>query len=96
MSLTTTFLLSLALAPGIAAGQGLPSGLAVRTHDPVRLDGSLEEPAWSTAPPIGAFTQREPEEDAAPSEVAGPGSAGLWTKADSVTAFADIAVEIRR
>ena len=30
------------------------------------------------------------------SEIPGPGRTGLWTKADSVTAFSDIVVEIRR
>lgn len=42
----------------------LPSGhaAAVRTERAPRIDGTLEDPAWKTAPGIGGFRQREPLE----------------------------------
>ncbi len=41
---------------------------AVRTPTPPKIDGSLEEQAWSLAPPSSSFTQFDPVEGAAPSE----------------------------
>jgi Domain of unknown function (DUF5916)/Carbohydrate family 9 binding domain-like len=35
---------------------------------PIALDGSLDEPIWSTAPAIGALVQRQPVQGAEPSE----------------------------
>jgi hypothetical protein len=33
---------------------------AVRTAEPITLDGRLNEPAWSRAKPAADFTQRQP------------------------------------
>jgi hypothetical protein len=41
---------------------------AVRTHDPVHVDGRLDEPAWSAAPAATGFRQREPAEGAPATE----------------------------
>jgi hypothetical protein len=45
-----------------------PAAAAMPTVDPIRLDGALDEPAWSAAAPIGPLLQREPQEGAPPSE----------------------------
>jgi len=39
---------------------------ATRLVSPLKLDGVLDEPVWSTASPISAFTQRDPHEGAPP------------------------------
>lgn len=36
--------------------------IAVRTEHPPRMDGSLDDPLWKTAPAIGGFRQKEPFE----------------------------------
>jgi len=41
---------------------------AVRTAETIRLDGRLDESAWQHARPIGVLRQREPVENAEPSE----------------------------
>ena len=41
---------------------------AIRTDVPLKIDGSLNEPAWSNAQFAGQFTQREPVEGAPASE----------------------------
>ena len=41
---------------------------AVRTAETIRLDGRLDESAWQQARPIGVLRQREPVENAEPSE----------------------------
>ena len=41
---------------------------ATRCTTPVRIDGMLTEPAWQEATPITNFSQREPQEGAAPTE----------------------------
>src|SRR5262245_41461898 len=41
---------------------------AVRTDETIRLDGRLDESAWQRARPIGVLRQREPVENAEPSE----------------------------
>jgi hypothetical protein len=41
---------------------------AVRTAETIRLDGRLDESAWQRARPIGVLRQREPVENAEPSE----------------------------
>ena len=43
-----------------ANGQNGRSVTAVRTSSPVRIDGVLSEPDWSTAEPATGFLQREP------------------------------------
>lgn len=35
---------------------------AVRTNHPPRMDGTLDDPIWKSAPPMGDFRQREPLE----------------------------------
>src|SRR5450830_985489 len=44
------------------AARALTISRAVRTHDAIKLDGRLDEPAWSTAPVTDAFTQMDPDE----------------------------------
>jgi hypothetical protein len=41
---------------------------ALKTAEPVKLDGVLDEPAWAKAPHISNFTQRELEENAPATE----------------------------
>src|SRR5216684_4619965 len=41
---------------------------AVRTEHAPRLDGTLNDPIWQTAPPIADFRQREPLETSPPTE----------------------------
>jgi len=41
---------------------------AVRAEEAIHLDGRLDERAWQRARPIGVFRQREPVENAEPSE----------------------------
>lgn len=40
----------------------IPVAHAVRAHGTIRLDGSLSEADWATAPPLDAFTQTDPSE----------------------------------
>jgi hypothetical protein len=42
--------------------------LALRIHEPIELDGKLDEAAWSRAPESRAFTQKFPNEGDAPTE----------------------------
>lgn len=46
----------------VPIAQPAPAGqaVAVRTDQLPRLDGVLDEPAWSRSPVLGGFTQREP------------------------------------
>ncbi|MBI2189865.1 MAG: hypothetical protein HYU37_22520 [Acidobacteria bacterium] len=41
---------------------------ALRVQEPIRVDGSLSEPAWYQVPPASDFLQREPVEGGAPTE----------------------------
>jgi hypothetical protein len=41
---------------------------ASRLPSPVGIDGALDEPAWTAAPPCSAFIQRDPVEGATPSQ----------------------------
>ncbi len=65
-------LFSLALAASTAAAQAPPSSLppvrAVRANAPILIDGRLDEAAWQTAPPVGNFKQRDPNEGAPASQ----------------------------
>ena len=45
-----------------------PTARAVRTAEPIMLDGALDEAAWSLAEPVTQFLQREPREGAPASE----------------------------
>jgi Domain of unknown function (DUF5916)/Carbohydrate family 9 binding domain-like len=68
------FVLSGALgATAYAAPQGAPTQLTrsaqvTRTTAPIAIDGSLDEPIWSTAPKIGELIQRQPDTGQSPSE----------------------------
>jgi uncharacterized protein DUF5916 len=46
----------------------LPQVRAIRTTQPVTIDGRLEDPIWRTADQITGFLQRDPNEGTAPSE----------------------------
>ncbi|PYV60470.1 MAG: hypothetical protein DMG95_14010, partial [Acidobacteria bacterium] len=58
----------LVLATASLFGQTVPSSsgsriaVAVRTDHPPKLDGTLNDPLWISAPVIGDFRQREPLE----------------------------------
>jgi uncharacterized protein DUF5916/cellulose/xylan binding protein with CBM9 domain len=54
------------LAPLVAWAQ--PHVRAVRVSQSPKLDGKLDDPAWSAAAPIDSFVQKFPKEGAAPSE----------------------------
>jgi hypothetical protein len=58
--------------PAGAAGQSSPSPepgvFAVRTTRPPVIDGRLNDEGWSLAQPASSFTQRDPDEGAAPTE----------------------------
>jgi len=50
-------------------GSGRKQAHAVRVaNGAVRLDGQIEEAAWSLAPPLTDFVQKEPVEGAPPTE----------------------------
>jgi len=56
-----------AQAPRVPASPATPpremtTSRAVRTPEPIRLDGRLDEPAWRTAPVTDRFTQIDPDE----------------------------------
>src|SRR5512146_3490156 len=46
----------------------LPTTRSVRATSAIRLDGKLDEPAWSAAPPTTEFTQIDPDEGQPASE----------------------------
>ncbi|MDH3366437.1 MAG: carbohydrate binding family 9 domain-containing protein [Gemmatimonadota bacterium] len=50
-----------------ASGQDAARAVRTNGNDPV-VDGRLDDPAWTEAPPLTAFLQRNPIEGAAPSE----------------------------
>ena len=67
----TTLALGLTQPASAAAGQAVmprepersrPSVVAIRTVDPIRLDGRLDEETWRRATAATGFTQREPDE----------------------------------
>src|SRR5882672_12838861 len=41
---------------------------AIRTADPIKIDGTLDEPSWSLAQPATEFLQQQPTEGARASE----------------------------
>jgi uncharacterized protein DUF5916/cellulose/xylan binding protein with CBM9 domain len=71
---TTAIALYLALSASIAQSDSIPPAgssplvRATRTTGAIELDGSLAEPAWSTAVPVTDFSQREPHEGARATE----------------------------
>ena len=67
----TILALGLTQPASAAAGQAVmprepersrPSVVAIRTVDPIRLDGRLDEETWRRATAATGFTQREPDE----------------------------------
>jgi Domain of unknown function (DUF5916) len=62
--LTALCLLPLASLRAQIEAPALPAGhaIAVRTERPPRIDGTLQDPIWKTAPALGGFRQREPLE----------------------------------
>jgi hypothetical protein len=48
--------------------KGLRRIHAIRTADPIKIDGTLDEPAWSLAQPATDFLQQQPNEGAPASE----------------------------
>ena len=51
-----------------ADGAAAPRAAAVRTREAPAIDGRLDDAAWSAAPVIESFTQRDPDEGAPASE----------------------------
>ena len=62
------FLLLTLLPDPVFAQSNAKTITAVRSSGEIRIDGTLDEPVWSAARPISDFTQREPVQDAAPTE----------------------------
>src|SRR5437870_13905914 len=52
----------------VIPNSGGRAAAAVRTEHAPRLDGTLNDPIWQTAPPIADFRQREPPETSPPPE----------------------------
>lgn len=48
--------------------QDRPEVVAIRTGEPLRIDGQLDEPIWDTIQPIVAFVQRLPMDGGKPTE----------------------------
>jgi hypothetical protein len=57
-----------AVAPGVPAADGGPAARVGAVPASLRLDGALDEPAWTTADSIADFTQRDPAEGQPTSE----------------------------
>jgi hypothetical protein len=56
-------LLAISLAPTAPAENPISrTAQAVRTERPPKMDGTLDDPAWQAAKPVGDFRQREPLE----------------------------------
>jgi hypothetical protein len=47
---------------------GAPIARTTPVRAPLRIDGSLDEPAWANAIPVTGFLQRDPDEGAAVSQ----------------------------
>jgi len=57
-----------ASSPDVSSHGPVPVVKAIRAADPIRIDGRLDDAAWTRAEPSSDFRQRDPEEGAAPSE----------------------------
>lgn len=62
------FFLFLLFPATLIAGSNPKSAFAVRTPNPPKIDGRLDEPEWQLAKPETTFTQYEPIEGAPPNE----------------------------
>jgi len=56
--------------PGVASAfaQGVPTVRAVRLDQPLRVDGRLDDPLYTLAPPLSGFVQTEPSAGAPATE----------------------------
>jgi hypothetical protein len=54
--------------PFVRAGDNPPTAAAARFDGRIKVDGVLDEPAWTAAPEIGEFLQAMPRSGEAPSE----------------------------
>ena len=61
------FLVIIAICQQLAHAQ-VPAAKATPTGERIRIDGKLDEPAWQSAPPIGALLQAQPDEEVAATE----------------------------
>jgi Domain of unknown function (DUF5916) len=59
---------ALLLQAAVTAAAPAPVARALRVDEPISVDGLLEEPAWSSAPPVSGFRQRDPDEGAPATE----------------------------
>ena len=57
-----------AAAGQVAAGGDVRAASVALAQSAVTIDGTLDEPAWSEAEPIGALVQRQPDPGEAPTE----------------------------
>lgn len=62
------FLVLLAVLCPIVVDAQSATYRAVRASRPPAIDGDLSDPVWATAPEIGDFTQRDPDEGQPPTE----------------------------
>jgi uncharacterized protein DUF5916 len=67
-ALVATMAALVLVGPRAAAGEADPPVAVVGIGEGIRLDGVLDEPAWSRATPIGPLLQRDPKEGAPASE----------------------------
>lgn len=65
---TASLTVPLLTAAGLGAQEARPTARAVRTPTPIVVDGRLDEAAWSSAPALDGFIQREPDDGAPASE----------------------------
>jgi hypothetical protein len=57
-----------ALPPDSATASAVAGMSATRARSSIRIDGILDDSAWIASAPISGFTQREPQENAAPTQ----------------------------
>ena len=53
---------TLVVSPAVHAGQDQTTFHAVRVQAPIKIDGALDEPLYTSVPPISNFIQQEPHE----------------------------------
>src|SRR5213593_87095 len=67
-ALVATMAALVLVGPRAAAGEAGPPLAVVGTGERIRVDGVLDEAAWTRATPIGPLLQRDPKEGAPASE----------------------------